>query len=307
VSRRVFDCFPFGSELDVLRLRLELLDPVVDRFVLVEAPTTFSGVAKPLHYAEHRDDLTKWADKIEHVVVDDMPLPDPTTGDRWVPERFQRQALARGLADAAPDDLVLVSDVDELIDPEVVAGPLQAVDEPVALEMRLAYLRANWERPGGWDRARACSARHVGDPHELRCSDPRTAIRNAGAHLSYLSDVEGVARKLAGAAHDEFDRDTYRDPDYLEVCMLAAVLPLNGRPLDVRRPDELSAVQQAVLASRPDLFDFEVADLGRWRPLIERYLLVRQRRRFPTTLRHRVDARVRRFLESRRARPTTGR
>ena len=307
MTRRVFDCFPFAAELDVLRLRLELLDPVVDHFVLAEAPTTFSGAPKPLHYAEHRDELSRFAAKIVHVVVEDMPTPDPETHDRWVPERFQRQALVRGLGDAGPDDLVLVSDVDELIDPAVVSGPLQAVDEPVALEMRLAYLRANWERPGGWDRARACSARHAGDPHELRHAEPSTTIPDAGAHLSYLSDADGVARKLAGAAHDEFDTDTYRDRDYLRVCLATGVLPLNGRPLQVRTPEELSAVQRFVLERRPDLFDFEVDDLGTWRPAVLRYLLLRQRRRFPAAARRRIDARLRRVLESRPARPTTTR
>jgi hypothetical protein len=313
LSRRVFDCFPFGAELDVLRLRLELLDPVVDRFVLAEAPTTFSGQAKPLHYAEHRDELAAYADKIIHVVVDDMPLPDAATGDRWVPERFQRQAIVRGLTDAAPDDLVLVSDVDELIDPAVVAGPLQQVDEPVALEMRLAYLRANWEREGGWDRARATSARHVAgpgaagglDPHELRYADPQMAVREAGAHLSYLTDVEGIRRKLSGAAHDEFDNDIFRDHDYLAVCLHVGALPLNGRRLAVLGPDELSAVQRFVLERRPDLFDFDVPDLGRRRAALDAYLQLRQRRRVPDRARRSMDAFVRRALESSAPRPTT--
>ena len=116
-----------------------------------------------------------------------------------------------------------------------------------------------------------------------------------------------MARKLAGAAHDEFDNATYRDADYLRVCELAAVLPLNGRPLDVRGPDELSSVQRLVLERRPDLFDFDVDDLRPWRPVVARYLLVRQRRRFPAAVRRRLDAGLRRLLESRSARPTTTR
>ena len=304
MSRRVFDCFPFGTELDVLRLRLELLDPVVDRFVIVEAPTTFSGQAKPLHYAEHRDELAAYADKVVHVVVDDMP-PPPASGDRWPAERFQRDAIGRGLVDADPDDLVLVSDVDELIDPDVVAGPLQQVDEPVALEMRLAYWRGNWELADGWDRARACAARHVGYPQQLRASDPRWAVRDAGAHLTYLTDVEGVRRKLAGFSHDEFDNDTFRDPDYLAICLQIAAMPVNGRPLTVRAPDDLSAVQRFALDRRPDLFDFEVPTLGRRRSAIDAYLRFRQRRRLPDRVRRSLDVVVRRALESSSRRPTT--
>ncbi len=140
MSRRVFDCFPFGGELDLLRLRLELLDDVVDHFVLAEAPTTFSGLPKPLFYQEHQSDFAAWNDKIIHIVVDDMPVPDSTTASRWPPERFQRRALTRGLSQAEPDDLVLISDVDELIDPEAISGPLSIASEPVAVEMTTNFL-----------------------------------------------------------------------------------------------------------------------------------------------------------------------
>ncbi|MBW2533223.1 MAG: glycosyl transferase GT17 family protein, partial [Deltaproteobacteria bacterium] len=42
----IYDCFPFFNELDLLKIRLEELRPVVDRFVLVEATRTFGGAVK---------------------------------------------------------------------------------------------------------------------------------------------------------------------------------------------------------------------------------------------------------------------
>ena len=52
---RLFDCFTFFNELDPLELRLRELDALVHRFVLVEAPQTFTGRPKPLHFKLNRD------------------------------------------------------------------------------------------------------------------------------------------------------------------------------------------------------------------------------------------------------------
>ena len=285
----MFDCFPFGGELELLRLRLELLDDVVDHFVLAEAPTTFSGIPKPLFYQDHRDEFAAWNGKIIHVVVDDMPVPDPTTNNRWPPERFQRRALTRGLADADPDDLVLISDVDELIDPTAVSGPLSVVTEPVAIEMTTNMLRANWHYKWHTDRARAGSASLLGDLQDLRDSEPSMAVRHGGAHFSYLMDRDAIIAKLAGAAHDEFDTDVYRHPAYLDLCLRIGYFPLDGVALTVIPVDQLDPVERFVFDRRPDLFDFELPLRSRMQPVLDPYLALRQRRRFPAAARRLID------------------
>ena len=85
---RVFDCFTFFNELDVLEIRLAELDPLVDHFVIVEATRTFTAKPKPLYFADNRKRYDRYAHKIIHVVVDDLPLDAPT---HWV----QRGASAR--------------------------------------------------------------------------------------------------------------------------------------------------------------------------------------------------------------------
>ena len=69
----IYDCFTFFNELDVLEIRLHVLAEVVDRFVLVEARQTFQRGAKPLYYAENLDRFGPFADRIEHIVVDEFP------------------------------------------------------------------------------------------------------------------------------------------------------------------------------------------------------------------------------------------
>jgi hypothetical protein len=118
--RRVWDAFPFFNEFRVLKLRLHTLAPVMHRFVLAEATRTFSNELKPLHFGERVLDDAELADflpQIEHVVIDDMPTASHWPFDR---EHHQRNALVRGLAQASADDLILVSDCDEIPDPHAI-------------------------------------------------------------------------------------------------------------------------------------------------------------------------------------------
>jgi len=70
---RIFDCFAFFNELDLLEIRLNELDPVVDKFILVESTRTFQKQFKPLYFNENKERFKKFLPKIEHVIVDHFP------------------------------------------------------------------------------------------------------------------------------------------------------------------------------------------------------------------------------------------
>lgn len=108
---RIYDCFPFFMELDLLDLRLRHLSPLVHRFVLAESAFDFAGNAKPLYFEQNKDRFAEFKDRIVHVIVKDKP---PNASKRWAIQRHQRDQLARGLGDARPDDLIMISDVDEI-------------------------------------------------------------------------------------------------------------------------------------------------------------------------------------------------
>ena len=120
-SPRVFDCFPFFNELDILDIRLAELDALVDHFVIVESTLTFTAKPKPLYFADNRKRFDRYAHKIIHVVVDDLPLDAPT---HWIREAYQRDAIMRGLTDARPDDRIIISDVDEIPKPDMLRRAL---------------------------------------------------------------------------------------------------------------------------------------------------------------------------------------
>ena len=171
---RVFDCFTFFNELDLLEIRLNELDAVVDRFVLAEAPLTFRGKPKPLHFAQNRDRFARFLPKIEHVVVEDLP-----TGGRDTPngyfktERFQRNALMRGLGTAAEDDFVVLSDVDEIPRAGAVAAILSTPGRRVhALQMRFYLYFLNLRYGLLWDKPRVARFGDIRRLQALRSGGP---------------------------------------------------------------------------------------------------------------------------------------
>lgn len=110
----IYDCFLYYDEAMLLELRLHTLHQHVDKFVIVESTHTFTGKKKALHF-----DITRFAafaDRIIYVVFD-----EPPHSDAWENERRTRNHIMAGLKQAQDDDLILVSDVDEIIDPQQLA------------------------------------------------------------------------------------------------------------------------------------------------------------------------------------------
>lgn len=115
---KIYDCFTFFNELEILELRLASLYDVVDYFVIVEADKTHANIPKPFNFAEHIRDFEKYLPKI-HYVMDRTVVAYKGVGD-WAIENAQRNSILKGLTDAAPDDLIMISDVDEIPNPATI-------------------------------------------------------------------------------------------------------------------------------------------------------------------------------------------
>lgn len=214
---RVIDTFQFCDELDVLEIRLNELSGVVDRFVLVEADRTHLGQPKPLVFAGNRGRFAAFAERIEHVVVTALP-DDPSP---WVRENAQREAIARGLVGLRPNDVVVVSDVDEIPRAEALA---RARDHLLAddgshgclcvFAMPDHYFRLDYRNDGA-PAARSVAVRgdrfHRVTPQILRhlrlyadldgsvsrYPHPFHVLPDAGWHFSFVGDDEAVAGMFA--------------------------------------------------------------------------------------------------------------
>ncbi len=110
----IYDCFPFFNELHLLDIRLNVLNDVVDKFVLVESNKTFIGEDKELYYQNNKHLFEKFNHKIIHVIVDDCP----DTTDGWLMQGYQRNGIERGLVDCDDTDTIIISDVDEIPNPK---------------------------------------------------------------------------------------------------------------------------------------------------------------------------------------------
>lgn len=117
ITVKVYDCFLFYNELDILEIRLNELYDVVDCFVIVESDLTFTGLNKRYILSENLDKFSKFADKIRIVKVDD----NPKTNNPWDREHHQRNCIFRGLHDATKNDLIITSDCDEIPRSDIIA------------------------------------------------------------------------------------------------------------------------------------------------------------------------------------------
>lgn len=107
---KIYDCFLFFNELELLDVRLNELYDHVDKFVLLEAEETFTALPKPFYYELNKDRYKKFADKIIHVKVERYT----GCGDLFLREGFQGNQLVRGLVGCSDEGVILISDLDEI-------------------------------------------------------------------------------------------------------------------------------------------------------------------------------------------------
>lgn len=217
--RRVIDTFTFFNELPMLLFRLTELDEVVDTFVVVEATITHSGLPKPLFFQENKAMFEKFLHKIIHIVVEDLPnLPDTGT---WVRENAQRSAIGRAAPqlNLQPDDLIIVSDVDEIPDPTQLAK-LKVTGLPGgihSLHQDFYYYNITCKSHDIWTHPKITEFRAFGgkipDFNSIRQTHTPLSISPGGWHFSYFGGVDKIRTKLQSFAHDEFNTDYYTNPD----------------------------------------------------------------------------------------------
>jgi hypothetical protein len=134
-------------------------------------------------------------------------------GDDWGREAQQRDAVRLLLPRMEPDDLLLLCDADELVDPRVLPAILAATEHgPVKLRMLIYMCGTRWRHPTWWKHPAACRARDIpAQPTaDLRMyfgpiPRPMPRVPDAGWHLTYYGSDEDVDRKLSAFAHAEHD------------------------------------------------------------------------------------------------------
>lgn len=225
---KIYDCFTYFNEIELLELRLNLLQDVVDYFVVVEANKTHKNNNKEFNFAKNTAILHEYLDKIIYIQVEDMPS---HPGNAWELENFQRNCITRGLTNSCPEDLVIISDMDEIPAPAAIkllaenegSGELCTGDSrrniaqlvtvpesllkhygrsllditPLAFEQTLFCYFVNCRCKEKWHGSTITKAKHLAVPQlfrDYRNVFPR--IGNGGWHFSYLGGVDRILVKL---------------------------------------------------------------------------------------------------------------
>ena len=105
---KIYDCFSYWDEDLLLDIRLNILNEYVDYFVIVEGNKTWQNNFKKLRFDVKK--FEKFKDKIIYVPVEDMPDGE----NPWIRENYQRNCITRGLKESNPEDLIIISDADEI-------------------------------------------------------------------------------------------------------------------------------------------------------------------------------------------------
>ena len=109
----------FDEDL-VLEIRLNTLYEKVDKFVIAEATRDHAGIKKKLNFNINK--FNKFKNKIEYIIIDDLPSDVYSNKKNWhknhIRDQFQRNALVRGYKNCEPNDLIMISDIDEIPNPK---------------------------------------------------------------------------------------------------------------------------------------------------------------------------------------------
>ncbi len=191
-----YDCFTFFNELDLLEIRLNVLDPYVDYFILSESPETFSGKPKPLYYAENKERFAKFNHKIIHIVMPLIKTSNAFERHYGCYEAMEREIKKR----AEPEDIVYFSDLDEIWKPQDVDNDIHSLRQ-----LNYCYYLDN-RSSENWVGTLVSKAKNikVGYNKIYRSVKPKV-IDNAGWHFTNMGGPAAVVVKLEAYDHQEYN------------------------------------------------------------------------------------------------------
>ena len=176
----IYDCFMYFDEDLLLDLRLNILNKYVKKFIITEATYAHNGSKKKLNFDIRN--FSKFKDKITYIVVD-TPPPDikkikPNDSEEikaqklvyngYARDIFQRQNLSRGLDQALENDIIIISDLDEV--PNLENIDLENIKNKIIIfKQKMFYYKLNLVYPNfTWFGSKACKKKKLSSPQWLR-------------------------------------------------------------------------------------------------------------------------------------------
>tara|TARA_A100001011_G_scaffold379290_1_gene445122 strand:- start:3417 stop:4211 length:795 start_codon:yes stop_codon:yes gene_type:complete len=217
----------FDEDL-ILDIRLNVLSENVDKFVIAEATRDHAGREKKLNF--DINNFQKFKNKIEYLIIDDLPLKVSANKNNWhenhLRDQFQRNSLSRGYNNYQDEDLIMISDIDEIPNPKKIS-----FFQP---EKKYAcFLQKNFQSKlnllntseGNWPGTKICKKKNLKSPQWLRDIKTKQVpfwkfykpkrpqlIEDGGWHFSFLKRPEDIITKINSYSHQEFNKPEFVNP-----------------------------------------------------------------------------------------------
>jgi beta-1,4-mannosyl-glycoprotein beta-1,4-N-acetylglucosaminyltransferase len=160
---KIYDCFSYWDEDLLLDLRFNILDKYVDYFVVVEGNKTWQNNPKKLRF--NIKNFPKFKNKIIYISVEDMP----EGNNPYLRENFQRNCIMRGLSDASNEDMVIISDLDEIPNPESIYKFKPNMRFAVFKQKHFYYkINSQSQKNPFWYGSKICVKKYLKSPQWLR-------------------------------------------------------------------------------------------------------------------------------------------
>lgn len=223
---KIFDCFKFFNELELLELRLMELYDFVDYFVIVEANKTHTGIEKEFIFEKNKQYFSQYLDKIIHVKVEDLPKYSKNDmskkdGGIWDTENFQRNCIMRGLYNKANiGDKIIVSDLDEIPNVETIKKYLNDRNW-ITFTQDLFYYYVNCKQNESWNGPIMAPYGTFQTPQQLRDAARFgfNAKPNGGWHYSFMGGADRIKTKVESIAESHLIIDKVGDINEIEKKM----------------------------------------------------------------------------------------
>jgi beta-1,4-mannosyl-glycoprotein beta-1,4-N-acetylglucosaminyltransferase len=239
----IVDAFLFYEELDLLRLRLEVLQGVVDAFVLVRGDRTFRGT--PIRREDVDAAIAALAKdyQIDTCVVE-LPV---IASSPWEREHQQRRVMTEaiaGLVKISDPDTILLSDLDEVPRPSRLdeAVSVTGTGRACCFQQLHSYFALNLIDEEPWFGTRAIRWRDLKrtDAQQLREDiSNQHVICDGGWHFGWIGPNDAIRRKLSAFSHEELDTPGVTADRHLDACRAGQQTVHNGHALSLLQLDRL--------------------------------------------------------------------
>ena len=226
----IFDCFQYFNEEHIAEIRFNILNRFVDSFVVVESTVNHQGKPKKLNFDVSK--YKKFKNKINYIIVDDTPenIKKPHKGGESLVEQHQRNSIMKGLKNASDNDIIILSDVDEI--PNL--NKLNEFDKKkyavFSQKMFMYKLNLLNLRENNWHGSKICLKKNLKSPQWLRNLKFKKypfwridkiknlqIIENGGWHFAYLQSPENISKKIKSLAHGEFNKEDISNKENIKI------------------------------------------------------------------------------------------